>query len=32
MLHYNNEEFSDTQPLNDVMNDECMKVLYMYIT
>ena len=25
MLHYYNEEFSDTQPLTDVMNDVCMK-------
>ena len=25
MLHYDNEEFSDAQPLNDVMNDACMK-------
>ena len=25
MLHYDNEEFFDTQPLSDVMNDECME-------
>ena len=25
MLHYDNEEFSDTQPLSDVMNDEWME-------
>ena len=25
ILHYGNEEFSNTQPLNDVMNDVCMK-------